>query len=152
MNEPTIKRNVCFVLLGVAVFALKARYSGPFTEAIHNWGGNVSVSFAVYFVIASSILGRRLGRLAAAIIALLAVQLFEVTNGFGVMTNVCDPADLAANLAGVGIAVATDIVAGKLFVRRRERTAVKTAATPIAEPGPPPIDGPRTPRDDSVVR
>ena len=71
MIEPAIKRNVCFVLLGAAIFALKARHAGPFTDAIHCWGGNVSVSFAVYFAIAGSILGRRFGRLAAATIALL---------------------------------------------------------------------------------
>ena len=94
MTEPAIKRNVCFVLLGVVALALKAPYSGPLADAVQCWGGNVSASFAVYFVIAGSILGRRLGRLAAATIALLAVQLFEVTNGFGLMTNVyrsCGP-------------------------------------------------------------
>jgi hypothetical protein len=35
MTDPVVKRNVVFVLLGVAAFALKARYCGPFTEAMH---------------------------------------------------------------------------------------------------------------------
>ena len=149
MTEPAIKRNVCFVLLGVVALALKAPYSGPLADAVQCWGGNVSASFAVYFVIAGSILGRRLGRLAAATIALLAVQLFEVTNGFGLMTNVYDPADLAANLAGVGVAWATDFAAGRFFVRGSDRTALTRAEIPMGKTEPPPIDNPRTQPDHS---
>jgi peptidoglycan/LPS O-acetylase OafA/YrhL len=118
ISDPAVKRNVCFVLLGVGVLVLMARYSGPFSEAMHNWGSNVSVSFAVYFVFVISILGRRCGRLVSAALALLVVQLFEATNGFGVMTNVYDPIDFAGNLAGIGVAWATDIVASN-WARRR---------------------------------
>jgi hypothetical protein len=35
-------------------------------------------------------------------IALLVVELFEATNGFGVMTNVYDPADFVVNAVGAG--------------------------------------------------
>ena len=44
-------RNVSFVLLGVAALVLKRHYSGPFVEIIHSYTGNVSASFAVYFVV-----------------------------------------------------------------------------------------------------
>jgi hypothetical protein len=47
---------------------------------------------------------------------LLAVEAFELTDGFGVMTNVFDPADLLANLVGIAAAVAVD-----LAVTRRTR-------------------------------
>jgi hypothetical protein len=152
MTDPAVKRNVCFVLLGVGALVLKARYSGPFTEAIHNWGGNVSVSFAVYFVFASSILGRRCGRLVSAAMALLVVLLFEVTNGFGVMTNVYDPIDFAANLAGVGVAGATDIGASNWARRRSGRTASEAREKPIEDQGAPPNGGPAPPPGSPGVR
>jgi hypothetical protein len=101
-------RNVFFVLLGVAALVLKRHYSGPFVEIIHSYGGNVSVSFAVYFVIRILTSSWRYGRLVTACIALLVVELFEATNGFGVMTNVYDPVDFVANVVGVGLALVLD--------------------------------------------
>ncbi len=142
MTDPAVRRNVCFVLLGAGGLLLKARYSGPFAVDVHNWGGNVSVSFAVYFVFVSSVLGRRCGRLVSAALALLVVQLFEATNGFGVMTNVYDPIDFAANLAGIGAAGATDIMVSNWAWRRSGRTVSGTREKPIAEPGDPPNGGP----------
>ena len=37
-------------------------------------------------------------------IALLIVELFELTDGFGIMTNVYDPLDYLANALGIGLA------------------------------------------------
>lgn len=119
-------RNIGFVLLAVGVLVLKGRYVGPFAEAVGNWGGNVSISFAVYFIIVASAWGRRLGRTAAFGLALLAVQTFEATNGFGLMTNVYDPLDYAANLVGVTAAVATDIAVSAWLDRRNRRRAAAT--------------------------
>lgn len=45
---------------------------------------------------------------ATAGMALLVAELFEATNGFGVMTNVYDPFDFAANAVGVGLALGLD--------------------------------------------
>ena len=108
MTASQTKRNVLFVLLGVAALVLKPYYHGPLAQLLYSYGGNFAVSFAVYFLaaIAASRLGR--GRLAAAASALLIVEAFEITNGFGVMSNVYDPVDLMANAAGVGIALALD--------------------------------------------
>jgi hypothetical protein len=39
---------------------------------------------------------------------LLAVTAFELADGFGLMSNVYDPIDLAANAAGVALAWAVD--------------------------------------------
>ncbi len=109
MTASQTKRNVLFVLLGVAALVLKPYYHGPLAQLLYSYGGNFAVSFAVYFLaaIAASRLGR--GRLAAAASALLVVEAFEVTNGFGVMSNVYDPVDLMANAAGVGFALAVDL-------------------------------------------
>ena len=108
MVKTSKARNVFFVLLGVAALVLKKHYSGPFVEIIHSYGGNVSASFAVYFVIRILTSSLRYGRLVTAGIALLVVELFEATNGFGVMTNVYDPVDFVANVVGVGLALVLD--------------------------------------------
>ena len=105
-------RNVFFVLLGVAALVLKRHYSGPFVEIVHSYGGNIAASFAVYFVVRISTSGRRYGRLVAAGIALLIVELFEAADGFGVMTNVYDPVDFVANAVGVVLALMVDTLAG----------------------------------------
>lgn len=102
-------RNVAFVLLGVAALVLKPHYAGS-SGLVHAYAGNVSVSFAVYFVLRAAADKLKLGRLATAGIALLAVELFEATDGFGVMSNTFDPFDFVANALGVGIALAIDRV------------------------------------------
>jgi hypothetical protein len=104
-------RSVLLVLLGVAILVMKRHYSGPFVDIVHNYGGNLSASFAVYFVIRIMTSGWRYGRLLTASSALLVVGLFEATNGFGVMTNVYDPADFVANALGVGLALVVDTLA-----------------------------------------
>src|SRR3990172_670084 len=104
----SMARNVSFVLLGVAALVLKRHYSGPYVEIIHSYSGNVSASFAVYFVVRLLTSGWRYERLVTAGIALLVVELFEATNGFGVMTNVYDPVDFVANAVGVWLALVLD--------------------------------------------
>ncbi len=120
-------RNVLFVLLGVGGLVLKGRYSGPGQDLVHSYGGNVAASLAVYFWARLATgpfaarfladLARReqrlnlkasLPRMLAAGLALVIVQLFEVFDGFGVMTNVYDRVDFAANAAGIAIALALD--------------------------------------------
>jgi hypothetical protein len=108
MAKTSKARNVFFVLLGVAALVIKRNYSGPFAEIVYSYGGNASASFAVYFVVRILTLGWRYGRLVTASIALLVVELFEATNGFGVMTNVYDPADFVVNALGVGLALVLD--------------------------------------------
>jgi hypothetical protein len=104
-------RRVVLVLLGVAGLVLKSSYRGPLAEVVHSYAGNVAASFAVYFLAAIAVSRHGAGRLAAAAVALAVVEAFEVTDGFGVMSNVYDPADLLANVAGVAVALAADQVA-----------------------------------------
>jgi len=75
---------VALAVLGAAVLVLKSGYHGPFEDVLNAYAGNVAVSFALYFaaINATSSYGRP--RLIAAALTLLAVELFEVTNGFGV--------------------------------------------------------------------
>lgn len=103
-------RYLFFDLLGVAGLMLKRHYMGPYQEVVWSYGGNVAASFAMYYVVALLPLPSRFSKLMAAGLALLVVELFEVSNGFGVMTNVYDPGDFAANVVGVALALAVDIV------------------------------------------
>lgn len=117
-------RNLLLILPGVLVLLLKHNYSGPFAEIVKSYSGNISVSFAVYFIICFSSDTWKKNRLITAVIALLTVELFEITNGFGIMTNVFDAMDLLANLIGVGLALGLDLLlnrnaSGKTEVKNR---------------------------------
>ncbi|HBY59282.1 MAG TPA: hypothetical protein DEH78_05640 [Solibacterales bacterium] len=103
-------RSVGFVLLGAAGLLLRGRYDGPGQPLVRSYGGNVSVSFAVYFIFCHLFPPARAGRLIAAGLALAVVELFELTNGFGVMQNTYDPFDLLANAAGIALAIAVDSI------------------------------------------
>lgn len=103
-------RDVCFVLLGVGGLVLKGHYRGSYEEAVRSYGGNVAASFAVYFVVSHLRLPSKFNRLLTAAVALAVVELFEAANGFGLMTNVYDRIDFAANAVGVALAVVLDTV------------------------------------------
>jgi hypothetical protein len=112
-------RYLFFDLLGVAGLMLKRHYVGPYQEVVWSYGGNIAASFAVYYVVALLSLPARISKLLAAGLALLVVELFEASNGFGVMANVYDPGDFAANVVGVALALAVDIVTSGISRRPR---------------------------------
>ena len=114
-------RNVVLAVAGAVVLVLGSAYHGPFTEAIHAHAGNVAVSFALYFAALNATARSRWPRLLAASLTLLAVELFEVTDGFGVMANTYDPVDLVANAAGVGLAVIVDLGTTRVLRSCHER-------------------------------
>ena len=101
-------RDILFVLVGTAGLLLKSWFSGSLTDFALSYLGNLSVSFAVYYNVRLATRGK-LNRTFSAIIALLIVELFEATNGFGIMTNVYDHLDYVANALGVALAVAVDV-------------------------------------------
>ena len=124
-------RNVLFVLLATVGLILKGHYR----EAVHSYGGNVAASFAVYYVVALLPLPSRFGKLLTAGLALAVVELFEALNGFGVMTNVYDQVDLAANAVGIALALAVDIVTSGISrppSHRGEQTASGMRGRPAA--------------------
>jgi len=113
-------RNVVFILFGVILLIIKPHYSGPFTDIVRSYLGNFSISFAVYFIVEFIDYNWKANKLVTAIVALVVVNLFELTNGFGVMTNVYDAIDLLVNFAGVLLALALDIVTFKFTLAKKQ--------------------------------
>ena len=113
MTTNQTRRHVLFVLAGVAVLVLKPHYHGLLAPVIFNYGGNFAVSFAVYFIVGIVASRHGWGRWIIVAAALLVVELFEITDGFGVMGNVYDTLDLLANAAGIGLAFVIDSITGQ---------------------------------------
>ncbi|MGB7116586.1 MAG: hypothetical protein WBD56_10610 [Anaerolineales bacterium] len=109
MNRSYIIRNTVFVLLGTAGLVLKSWFSDYLPDFVLNYAGNLCVSFAVYFIVKLSSAKIRFNRVVIAITALLIVELFEATNGFGVMANTYDRLDFLANALGITLAIVVDI-------------------------------------------
>ena len=117
-------RNVVPVLLGVAGLVLKGQYSGPYRDLVHSYGGNLAASFAAYFLATRVTMRSNHSRALAVGLSVAVVELFEVCDGFGVMSNVYDRVDLAANAVGIALALALDalmerISSGKSNRRKR---------------------------------
>ncbi|HOX87803.1 MAG TPA: hypothetical protein PLY04_17610 [bacterium] len=119
MHEKT--RNVFFVFLGVIGLLLKRHYGGPCQEIIFSYGGNISASFATYFVVSNLRLQMKFRSLLTAAMALTIVELFEISNGFGLMTNTYDPFDLVANAAGILLAWMVGALTDGFIKRRMNR-------------------------------
>ena len=118
MTPAPLAPRLALVLLGAGLLVAKPWYRGPLADVAQSYGGNVAASFAVFFIVGIAASRHGFSRMATAAAALLAVEAFELTDGFGVMSNVFDPVDLLANLVGIAAAVAVDLV-----VSRRSRTA-----------------------------
>ena len=101
-------RNVGLVLLGLAVLLLKRYYTGPLADIFYAYAGNLAISFSLYFVFLNLRLPLKSRRIPTAAITLLVVELFEVFDGFGILTNTYDPVDLVVNAAGTGLALWMD--------------------------------------------
>ena len=107
-------RDLLLVLTGVACLLLKRWFAKALGDLAFSYVGNLSVSFAVYFMVSIAATSR-LKRVMVAVIALLVVELFELTDGFGIMTNVYDPFDYLANALGVGLVYCVDAVSVRLL-------------------------------------
>lgn len=127
-------RNIVFIMIGVGVLLFKRHYSGPCESMVYAYAGNVAVSFAVYFNALNAPVKVRYKQLWAAGLALTAVELFEVFDGFGIMSNVYDTLDLAANGAGVILALVVDRAWGYCQVKCSGRSArINYVAPNVAE-------------------
>ena len=114
-------QDVLFVLLGVGGLVLKGQYSGPADDLVHSYGGNVAASFAVYFLAKRVGARSNLPHASAAALAFMVVQLFEMLDGFGLMKNVYDRLDFAANTAGIALAITLDVIAKRMSGGRSAR-------------------------------
>lgn len=119
-------RNIVFAAIGATALVLKSSYTGPFGEVVYAYGGNFAVSFALYFAAVSATQRYRRPRLGAALVTLLAVTAFEISDGFGFMANVYDPVDLLADAAGVGFAIVVDLLSARLIGGRALRGSAAT--------------------------
>ena len=102
-------QNVIFILIGVMLMLLKKNYDGPYQEIINSYLGNLSISFSMYFLISLNHTIWKSKKIITFLVSLAIVELFEITDGFGIMSNVYDSYDLIANLIGISIALAFDI-------------------------------------------
>lgn len=59
---------------------------------------------------------------AIGVTALFMVESFELTNGFGIMTDVYDPFDYLANALGVALAYFVDVVSARVIPVDRSST------------------------------
>jgi len=109
MNRYLRTRDLVLDLAGVLVLLMKGWFRGSIGDLAHSYLGNLAVSFSVYFLVSFAV-APRLGRLGIAAIALIVVEAFEITDGFGIMSNVHDPFDYLANALGVALAWLVDIV------------------------------------------
>jgi threonine/homoserine efflux transporter RhtA len=114
-------QDVLFVLLGVGGLVFKGQYSGPADELVQSYGGNVAASFAVYFLAKRVTARSNLPHASAAALAFMVVQLFELLDGFGLMKNVYDRLDLAANTAGIALAITLDVIVKRISGGRSAR-------------------------------
>jgi hypothetical protein len=123
MKEPPLSvriRAVAMVFLGVAALVSKPWYHGPLRPLVWSYLGNISASYAVYFVATLTTWHLPRPRLVAGIAALAVVESFELLDGFGITANIYDPWDLLANAVGVGAAWAVAALADR---RSTARTA-----------------------------
>jgi hypothetical protein len=107
-------RNLLMVLAGVTGLILKRWFAKFLGDFAFSYVGNLSASFAVYFIISMPAIPR-LTRVMIAALALVVVEGFELTNGFGLMTNVYDPFDYLANAIGIGLALCVDAGSSRLL-------------------------------------
>jgi hypothetical protein len=104
MNTHLRIRNIVMVLVGVA---------GLLSKSL----GNVAASFAVFFLVSLAPVPK-LHRVWIVVVALAIVEAFELTNGFGVMTNVYDPFDYLANSLGISLAFCADLALTSIMKTR----------------------------------
>lgn len=114
-------QDVLFVLLGVGGLVLKGYYSGPADGLVQSYGGNVAASFAVYFLAKRVTARSTTPQAFATALAFMVVQLFELLDGFGLMQNVYDRLDLAANTAGIALAITLDVIVKRMSGGRSAR-------------------------------
>jgi hypothetical protein len=109
VNDKLLK--VFLILLGISAFILKSQYQGPYQELVINYGSNFLISFVIYFLLSFFAASNKF---IVVVISLALVELFEVTNGYGIIPHAYDAFVLLANFIGVFLAVCLDLLIKKL--------------------------------------
>ncbi len=112
-------RSIFFIFIAIAALLFKKHYVGPEREIVISYLGNVSASFAVFFIVSINSSKWKDKNWITALLALLIVELFELTNGFGIMSNTFDPIDLIANLGGVLLALGLNLTITKFLINHK---------------------------------
>ena len=115
-------RDLLCVLLGVLGLVMKSQLALLGGPLVHDYAGNVAASFAAVFVLKLPAVRPRVRLATAAALALFAAELFEVTDGFGFMSNTYDPGDYLANAIGVSLALGVEGIL--LLVSRLRASAI----------------------------
>jgi hypothetical protein len=127
MNVRIPYPNLLMVFAGVICLLLKRWFAKYFGDLAFSYVGNLSASFAVYFLLSIAPIPK-LTRVRIAALALLVVESFELTNGFGIMTNVYDPFDYLANAIGIGLAICVDAGLSRVLRVKANDETVHNAA------------------------
>ncbi len=94
--------DLSLVLLGAVALVTKRHIN---VGIVQSYGGNIAASFSTFFLLKLPFVSTKFQAATAAVLALLATELFEASNGFGFMSNTYDSADYLANALGVALAV-----------------------------------------------
>ena len=106
------------ILIGVLGLLIKHWFSNFISEIVYSYLGNFTVSFAIFFLI-NIATENRPNRFLSVFISLAIVEFFELTNGFGIMTNVYDPFDYLANALGISLAYFVDVISTRIILTRQ---------------------------------
>ncbi|MFH0736794.1 MAG: hypothetical protein V1773_18335 [bacterium] len=116
MNDKEKVIKLVLIIIGVFGLILKRSYTGEYIDFVRSYLGNFSISFAIFFLVEIGSKKLKLNNYVLALLSLSILELFELTNGFGIMQNVYDPYDLVVNFIGVGFAVIVNIVISKILL------------------------------------
>ena len=109
------------VLVGVTALLIKSWFRDSIGSLAHAYLGNMAASFAVFSTVAIAA-APKLHRIWVAAVALAIVEAFELTDGFGVMTNVYDPFDYLANALSVALACCVDFISARTMQASTSRS------------------------------
>ena len=136
-------RDLLMVIVGAICLLLKRTVTKYLGDLAFSYMGNLSASFAVYFLVSytanlsasfaaylpiSIAPMPKLRPVMIAAVALLVVESFEFTNGFGIMSNVYDPLDYLANAIGIGFAICVDAGLSRVLRVKGSDKTVQNAA------------------------
>ena len=115
-------RNVAFILLGVRPHMLSGSYSGPHARWVHSYASNISISFALFFLLQFVRLPGIRNPFACAGYALIILFVEEFAERLPGYPGVFDPWDLLYDAIGVAVALGLDKIVPATPGQKKEET------------------------------